>query len=557
MSGDLELRLQRALSVIEEPAADVEPRLRAAALAALPSRPVSRRGRLGPVSWRRRIGPLVVAAALVAAGAALAASLFHWDAGSTGRRGAFVSDTAARRFAATPALDGAPWLTGGAQQTMREVPLRPSLVFPAGTGYAAALQRFYDAVSREGGLPTGTRLGAPLPAGRVVSLPAGPGDPLRLDLRAPFGYLVPSGTILGPHYTLGKAAVTFPAAGAAGTPLPVGVTVVAPRLLACQTMRGDRAGPACPASALPPGARYSAGSISVSTFVGEQLPDALAAAQASGLGLFAHVGYLPALSDGALARAGDPTGGGSLISLEDFVRSGYAAPGLYGTPGRAGVRLSATESRPAGTVVGQFPPAGTLVPRGTPIVLAVVADDCLLTRSDAGPWDCVPGSARSRQADPALSGVLPWLSRGADGALMRLSDSRARPSLTFPAGTTYLQALKGLLVSVVEGGRVPQGSALGPPLDRGVVLESPSHGHGPVIDLRAPFGYDPVTGRIAQPPTAAMASVSGRRLRSALRAGRAALLSATFAGDYLIRPSLAACQVSRAGRVGPRCRAAR
>ena len=344
MPGDLESRLKRALSVVEEPAADVEPRLRAAALAALPSRPVSRRGRLAPVSWRRRIGPLVVAAALVAAGAALAASLFHWAAGLTGRRGAFVSDTAARRFAATPALDGAPWLSGGAAQTIREVPPRPSLVFPAGTGYAEALQRFYDAVSREGGLPAGTHLGAPLPAGKVVSLPAGPDDPLRLDLRAPFGYLVPSGTILGPHYALGKAAVTFPAAGATGTPLPVGVTGVAPRLLACQQMRGDRVGPDCASSALPLGARYAAGSVSLPTFVGEQLPDALAAAEAAGLGLFAHVGYLPALSDGALARAGDPTGAArssrSRSSCAPATRP-PASTGLRDAPGCASATPSA------------------------------------------------------------------------------------------------------------------------------------------------------------------------------------------------------------------------
>ena len=557
MSGDLELRLERALSVVEEPVADVEPRLRAAALAALPSRPAPRRGPLGPASWRRRIGPLVVAAALVAAGAALAASLFHWDAGSTGRRGAFVSDSAASRFAATPALEGAPWLSGGAQQTIREVPPRPSLVFPTETSYAEALQLFYDAVSRDGRLPSGAHLGAPLPAGKVVSLPAGPADRLRLDLRAPFGYLVPSGTILGPQFTIGMAAVTFPAAGAVGTPLPVGVTVIAPRLLACQKMLGDSVGPGCPAGALPEGADYAAGSVSLPAFLGEQLPEALAAAQAAGLGLFARVGYLPALSDHALARSGDRTGGGSLISLEEFVRSGYAAAGLYRTQGRAGVRLNAAESRPAGTVVGQFPPVGTVVPRGTPVVLAAVADDCLLTGFASGAWDCVPGSARSRQADPALSGVLPWLSRQPDGGLFRLSDARARPSLLFPRGTTYLQAVKALLVSVVGSGRVPPSAVVGPPLRGGIVLDLASRGRGLRLDLRAPFGYDPLTGRIAQPPTAAMANVPASRLRSAVRSGGAALLPAGFAGEYLIAPGLAACQVSRTDRVGPPCPAAR
>jgi hypothetical protein len=561
MPSDLERRLERALAPVDEPGAEVEARLRAAALAALPPPRAARRRRFGPRRWRRRIGPLALVGALLIAGAALAANLIDWDAGSTGRTGAFVSRDAARRFAATGALAGAPWLSGGATQTIREVPPRPSLVFPPGTGYRQALQQFYDAASREGRLPAGTRLGEPLPVGKVVSLPAGPGDPLRLDLRAPFGYLVPSGTVLGPRYALGTATVTFPPTGGAGTPLPTGVTVVAPRLLPCQTMHGDRPDGGCPTSALPPGAAYGPGAVSVPALAGRRLPQALAAAQAARLGLFARVGYLPAVSEGALAgsRTGGPadvTAESSLVPLSEFVRSGYGAPGLYRPGGRAGVRLSDAERRPPGTVIAQFPPAGTLVPPGTPLVLAAAADDCLLANVEAGPWDCVPGSAEARQAEPALAGALPWLSRR-DGALHRLSEVTPRPSLTFPSGTSHLEALRALLVAVVERGRLPQGAVVGPPLRRGVVLIRPARGRGPVLDLRAPFGYDPATGQIAPPTTAALSGSSSQELRASVRSGRAALLPAAFAGDHLLLPGLPSCQVVKPGELRRRCRAAR
>ncbi len=560
MSGDLELRLERVLAVVAEPGADVEARLRAAALAALP-RPPERRRLFGPTGWRRRIGGLVLVGALLIAGAALAATFIHWDAASTGRRGAFVNADAARRFAANPALAGAPWLSGGAVQTIREVPPRPALVFPAGVGYAEALQQFYDAVSRDGALPAGTRLGDPLPVGKVAALDGSPRGVLRLDLRAPFGYLVPSGIVLGPSYTAGTASTSFPPPDAAGTPLPVGVTVTAPALLACQIIgRGPSSGD-CPASALPQGARYQAGAVSVPSFEGERLPGALTAAQELHLGLFDRVGYLPSMREGALARSreGAPAGAtteNSLITLEEFERSGYASPGLLRPGGRAGVRLDDAERRPPGTVVAQYPPAGTLVPRGTPLVLAAVADDCLLTGFEAGIWDCVPGSAAARQASPALSGSLPWLSRD-DGALHRLSQVRSRPSVTFPPGTSYLRALRALLVAVVERGSLPPSAVMGPPLRGGVVLVPPSRGRGPSLDLRAPFGYDPVTGQIAFPTTAPMSGVSARRLRAWIRSGRAIGLPATFAGDYLVSPALPPCQVDPAGRGAPRCPAAR
>ena len=522
MSGDLEHRLERALSVVEEPPARAEARLRAAALAAL----ARRRPHAGAGSARSR-----GAAASGRSSSPLRSSApaRPWRrASSTGTpghrsRGRLSATTpliASRRRRRSTARPGSP------AEPSRQLRRRP---------------RVRRSSSRRGPGTPRPCSGSTTPCRAKVVCQRAPTSAHRFrrarSSRCRRGPPTRSGSIFGRRsdtwcragrssdLTTRSVRRRSPSRARAprARPLPVGVTVVPPPLLACQTMHGDRVGPDCPASALPPGAPLLSRFVSLPTFVGEQLPDALAAAQTSGLGLFAHVGYLPAKSDGALARAGRPHRRRLAGLPPDFVRSGYAAPGLYRTHGRAGVSFGRRRGRPAGRSSASSRPRGRWAPRH--------ADRPGRSRRRLPPHtvrcgsrDCVPGSARSRQADPALSGVLPWLSRGADGALFRLSDSRARPSLAFPAGTTYLEALKGLLVSVVEDGHVPEGWVVGPPLRRGVVVEPPSPGRGPVIDLRAPFGYDPVTGEIAQPSTAAMAGVPARRLRSAVRSGRAALL---------------------------------
>ncbi len=106
---------------------------------------------------------------------------------------------------------------------------------------------------------------------------------------------------------------------------------------------------------------------------------------------------------------------------------------------------------------------------------------------------CVVGTARVRAATPALVDA-PWL-YGAP--VRRLGREPARPSLVFPPGTTYGQALDALYVSVVLTGGLPPGTTLGPPLPSGAVLLKPDDpAQGIALDLRAPLGYTPPHGTI-------------------------------------------------------------
>jgi hypothetical protein len=496
----------------------------------------------------------------VIGGGALAATLLRWDPSDSGRAGAFVSQQSAERFAATPALAGAPWLSGppGAPQRIDEVPPRPSLVFPAGTAYPRALQAFYDAVSGRGELPAGARLGPPLPEGKVVSLPPTSAGRVSIDLRAPFGYWVPSGVILAPSYRSNAGHVVFPPVGRPGTPLPIGVRVSPPHLLPCQVVRGRSPGPACPLSARP-GGRYAPGAAVLPDLTGLRLVGALERVRRERLGLAFDVGYFPAYSEAAIEHAIasgvlDRQGTDSLISMSEFTRLGYGAAGLYRGPGRAGVRLAVSEAAISGTVVAQYPSAGTQVPRGTPVVVAVADDDCLLAPASGTPWDCVPGSAAARARVPALRDPLPWLSRRPSGGRYRLGEVPARPSLVFPAGTTYLEALRELLVAVVERGELPGRARLAPPLPSGVVLLRDRSG-GPSLDLRAPFGYEPATGLVSEPTTLPLNGISASDLEAQIRAGAALRLPEVFTGRYLVAPTLAPCQTGADDRPSTGCSA--
>lgn len=106
---------------------------------------------------------------------------------------------------------------------------------------------------------------------------------------------------------------------------------------------------------------------------------------------------------------------------------------------------------------------------------------------------CVAGTPQVRAATPALRDA-PWLY---GTPVRRLGSERPRPSLIFPAGTTYGQALDALYVSAVLTGALPPNTTLGPPLPQGAVLLRPTDpAQGIAIDLRAPFGYTPPHGMI-------------------------------------------------------------
>jgi peroxiredoxin len=109
---------------------------------------------------------------------------------------------------------------------------------------------------------------------------------------------------------------------------------------------------------------------------------------------------------------------------------------------------------------------------------------------------CVDGADAVRRANRALSGDA-WLYRPPGRGLPRLARSPRKPSLVFPPGTTYGQALDALLVSVTLTGRLPAGTTVGPPLPDGTVLLRPrDRSRGIAIDLRAPFGYSGRAGTV-------------------------------------------------------------
>ncbi len=103
-------------------------------------------------------------------------------------------------------------------------------------------------------------------------------------------------------------------------------------------------------------------------------------------------------------------------------------------------------------------------------------------------------AAQAVSADPLLREA-PWFSQPEGSP--SLDEVTARPSLVFPAGTTYDQAIHALYVSVIRDGELPAGATLGPPLPKQVVFaRSPERS---ALSLTAAFGYDIGTGNVLLP----------------------------------------------------------
>lgn len=211
----------------------------------------------------------------------------------------------------------------------------------------------------------------------MVSLPADGSRGIAIDLRAPFGYMVPSGVIRTPQIAEADGTAVFPPPGGRGLELPVGIRVRAPALVACQVMRRD-GGPPCRLTALPPGShRAAAGMTAMPDVSGLGLADALDELVHAGLGLSADAGWVVAWSpeahermvaEGEVLEAGDdpPT-------VAEFREAGLAAFLRHPLgPGGRGLLLGPGEGGSTGEVVAQYPPAGTRVRRGTPVVVAAV-----------------------------------------------------------------------------------------------------------------------------------------------------------------------------------------
>jgi hypothetical protein len=197
---------------------------------------------------RRRATVAAVAAALGAAGAAVAYELLD-DDGLSVPSG---PPPARQARLGSALLSQLPWLfqpTGAPR--VDEEPAQPSLAFPAGTTHEEALRSLFASVVGEGALPAGTRLGPPLPGRVAVALD--PRRGVRIDLRAPWGYAVPSGRIRAPGFTatadVPQTTIRRVLAGLESGALPIGelpagIRVEIPRLPDCQ-VRSETVPPPC------------------------------------------------------------------------------------------------------------------------------------------------------------------------------------------------------------------------------------------------------------------------------------------------------------------------
>lgn len=221
MSNELEDRLLRAGVDVPEPPAEATARIRSAVVESLSAPSMPYRLRRTAAALRRPVGILATTGAfggiavllglLIVAGPSSKDSVprsLRPDLSSLTSVGTCleprlrvpcVAGTPQVR-AATPALYNAPWLYGTSVRRLGSERPRPSLVFPAGTTYGQALDALYVSAVLTGALPPGTTLAPPLPRGAVLLQPTDPAEGIAIDLRAPFGYKPPHGTIYGAVY---------------------------------------------------------------------------------------------------------------------------------------------------------------------------------------------------------------------------------------------------------------------------------------------------------------------------------------------------------------------
>jgi hypothetical protein len=151
----------------------------------------------------------------------------------------------------------------------------------------------------------------------------------------------------------------------------------------------------------------------------------------------------------------------------------------------------------------------------------------------------------SPEAEAALResvvGRAAWLRSGYRGSPLVQVVPRL-PSLRFPEGTTYGQALRGLVASVGREGTMPRGTRFAPPLPRGAVW-APSR-RGPRLDLTAPFGYGVPRGNIREPDFRISPSLTPPQAERLARAYLEGRLTARQARAIRLGvPRLPACQV--------------
>lgn len=161
-----------------------------------------------------------------------------------------------------------------------------------------------------------------------------------------------------------------------------------------------------------------------------------------------------------------------------------------------------------------------------------------------------PAAGPVATAAPDLS-TMPWADQpdGSPG----IREVEPQPSLGFPAGTSYPEALTQLLVAAVSHRPLPGGVAVLDPLPPEVVYVEPADpGTGVRVSLTAPWGWAPGSGAIRPPslvfPSSMSAGEAERAARELRDSGRLP------EGARVDVPDLPACQVAH-GDPGarPRC----
>ena len=165
-----------------------------------------------------------------------------------------------------------------------------------------------------------------------------------------------------------------------------------------------------------------------------------------------------------------------------------------------------------------------------------------------------PAPARQARLESPLLSRLPWLFQPSGAP--RIGEVAEQPSLAFPAGTGYGEAVRRLFASVVGRGALPEGATLAPPLPAGVVVELGGAGRGVRLDLRAPWGYELPSGRISAPGFTADPGVAPETIRGVLAGLESGAIPVARLpeGIRVEVPRLAGCQVARPGVVRIPCR---
>lgn len=167
--------------------------------------------------------------------------------------------------------------------------------------------------------------------------------------------------------------------------------------------------------------------------------------------------------------------------------------------------------------------------------LLLIVGACGVDRSAGGSAD-----VRSTQVGISLEGA-PWLDQS-DGA-PALEGVVPWPSLRFPAGMTYEDALTRLFEAARETGRTPEEAHLAPALPNEIVLvQSARPEDGIRLSLTAPWGWAGTSAVIRAPSFNLPGSLTPEDVRQRLD-------DANEAGEALPRgaridvPGLLACQV--------------